>query len=177
MTTLILQPNDFGKNKQIFYSHREKIEQILQDFGITVEHVGSTAIPGTIGKGIIDIIVTCKDKPEQFAITQILSSKGYRQGELQKPYDGRLFFCSVEGKSQAGDAHIHLVILNSYNHLEVIQFRDYLVSNPAEVENYNQEKRRLAELTSNDRSQYVLLKGPFVKEILRKSQTSEKITT
>jgi GrpB-like predicted nucleotidyltransferase (UPF0157 family) len=169
MNTLILLPNDFKKSREIFLSHKEKVEALLQDYDTTIEHVGSTAIPGTIGKGIIDIVVTCQDKSVQFAIIETLTTGGYRQGELQKPYDGRLFFCSVEGKSQAGDVHLHLVIQNSTNHLEVTQFRDYLLGNPELVESYNEEKQRLAKLTDNDRSQYVVLKGPFIKKMLDKS--------
>lgn len=166
---LKLIPNDFSANKAIFTAHLEKLQNILKDFETSIEHVGSTSIPGTIGKGMIDIIIACEAELHQDQIKDLLIANGYRQGELNKERDGRLFFCSVEGRTQAGDVHLHLVIANSYNHLEVIQFRDYLLNNPEEVKRYNQEKLRLATQTNNDRSQYVRLKEPFIKEVLSKS--------
>jgi GrpB-like predicted nucleotidyltransferase (UPF0157 family) len=165
---LVLISNDFLANKAVFSLHQEKLQEILKDFVVSIEHVGSTSIPNTIGKGMIDIIIACETETHQYQIKDLIIANGYRQGELNKERDGRLFFCSAEGRTQAGDIHLHLVIANSYNHLEVIEFRDYLLGNPDAVEQYNNEKLRLAQATNNDRSQYVKLKEPFIKEILNK---------
>lgn len=164
---LVLIPNDFAANTSIFLRHELKLREALQEFEVTIEHVGSTSIPGTIGKGMIDIIITCLDEIAQIEIKNRLVVSGYRQGELNKKPDGRLFFCSVEGPTKAGDIHVHLVLKDSYNYREVIQFRDYFLTNPDKVELYNQEKLRLAKLTDNDRSQYVVLKENFIHEVLK----------
>jgi GrpB-like predicted nucleotidyltransferase (UPF0157 family) len=164
---LKLIANNFPENKKLFLKEKQKLEELLSDFDIQVEHIGSTSIPGTIGKGILDILLICSSPTDQEMIKDVLNQSGYTQGELNKIPDGRFFFCNTMGKTEAGDLHLHLVIKDS-NNLESIAFRDHLLKNPEEVENYNQEKQRLAQATNNDRHDYAVNKESFIKKIMRK---------
>ncbi len=58
-----IKNQDFDENKKIF--EREKNE-LLKNLGsnVSIEHVGSTAIPNMVGKNIIDILVGAKDEKE-----------------------------------------------------------------------------------------------------------------
>jgi GrpB-like predicted nucleotidyltransferase (UPF0157 family) len=163
---LNLTSNNYEESKKLFEDEKEKLQQILNNYKVTVEHIGSTAIKDTIGKGIIDITIACNDNDEQEKIKDILSNSHYRQGELNKKPDGRLFFCNTKGQTHAGDIHIHLVIKDSDNYHEVINFRDYLHNHPEEVKWYNDKKQHVANITSNSRKEYVIEKGKFVRELL-----------
>lgn len=158
---LKLIPNNFEENKKIFEREKDKLITLLSDFNIKVEHIGSTAIPNTIGKGIIDIIVICESESDQEKIKNVLIEGQYRQGELNKIPDGRLFFCNTNVQTQAGDIHLHLVIQNS-NNLQSIYFRDFLLNNPDKVNEYNDEKIKVAKQANNDRHQYTLKKSGFI---------------
>ncbi len=165
---LKLIANDFNHSQALFDAQKLVLQQLLQGFDVLIEHFGSTAIPGTIGKGIIDILVSVNEE-DQLKIKDLLISSGYRRGELNKKPDGRLFFCNVMGQSQAGDIHLHLVIKNSENRLQVIRFRDYLLSHPKEIELYNQEKRRLAKTTGYNRHEYTSQKAGFIRKLIGKA--------
>lgn len=164
---LKLIPNDVEGNRKIFQAEKAKLEKVLADFDIRIEHVGSTAVPGTVGKGIIDMLLICKSEEDQLKIKEVLIAAGYRQGELNKVPDGRLFFCNTAAQTHAGDVHLHLVIKGS-NNLESLAFRNYLLDHPEEVEKYNQEKIRLAKESNNTRNVYGKQKAPFIQAMMKK---------
>ncbi|MDH5533059.1 MAG: GrpB family protein [Candidatus Pacebacteria bacterium] len=170
---LNLIPNNYKESKKLFENEKERLQKILHNFEIIIEHIGSTSIKGSIGKGIIDIIVACDNKEDQEKIKYLLSKNGYRQGELNKKPDGRLFFCNVEGQTKAGDIHLHLVIKDSDNYHEVINFRNYLHNHPDEVEWYNDKKKHVANITNNSRKEYVVQKGEFVRELINRAKKNE----
>jgi len=164
---LKLIANDLKSSQSIFLQEKTRLENLLQNFAVQVEHIGSTSVPHTIGKGIIDILLLCANEKDQEQIRDVLAVSGYRQGELNKNPDGRLFFYNSDGQTQAGDIHLHLVLKDSSN-LQSISLRDYLLTHLDEVEHYNQEKIRLAQSTNNDRHEYVRQKETFIKYLMSK---------
>lgn len=166
MPDLFLIANDLNLSTKIYNDEKLRLLSFLKPFKVEIEHIGSTSLANSIGKGIIDIIVACNDAADQLAVKELLITHGYRQGELNKKPDGRLFFLTVPGQAQAGDIHLHLVLSNSDHHLQAIGFRNYLQKNSAELTKYNQEKIRLAKLTHFVRQEYTAQKAPFIQEIL-----------
>lgn len=164
---LKLIPNNLAISTTLFLSEKEKLEKVLSNFTIQVEHVGSTALPGTIGKGILDVLLICESVDEQGHIKDVLVANGYIQGELNKVPDGRLFFVNHPGKTEAGDLHLHLVVKGS-NNLQSLIFRDYLLDHPDELKKYNQEKQKLAQLTHNSRYDYAVNKATFIEDLMRR---------
>lgn len=164
---LILVKNDLAESQQIFQKEKSRLQQLLANYSISVEHIGSTAIPQTIGKGIIDILLICADETAQSEIRNILIDNGYIQGELNKVPDGRLFFSNTPHQTQAGDIHLHLVVKDS-NNLESLAFRDYLIQHPEEVAAYNQEKTKLAKAANNNRHEYAVHKADFIQSLMQK---------
>lgn len=166
---LHLIENDFEQSTHLFNTERKKLQSMLEDFDVIIEHFGSTAVPHTIGKGIIDILVACNTEEEQELIRNILIENNYRQGELHKERDGRLFFCNVEGQTKAGDIHLHLVVKNTENHYGVLRLKQYLLTNPEEVTLYNQEKIRLATVSQNQRDIYVSSKREYMEQLIKRA--------
>jgi GrpB-like predicted nucleotidyltransferase (UPF0157 family) len=160
--------NNYSESKKIFENEKLRLLKSLVGFGVQIEHIGSTAIPATIGKGIIDILVICNNEKDQLAIRFKLINIGYIQGELNKVPDGRLFFCNSKKQTQLGDIHLHLVIKNNINNQVSLKFRDYMLKHPKEVKAYNNEKKRIAEENGNSRHEYAVHKGDFIKKIMDK---------
>lgn len=169
---LILINNDYLCSSTLFKNEQQKLLDLLKNFDIIIEHFGSTAVPNTVGKGIIDVLIACNSNTDQELIKDILVTADYRQGELNKQPDGRLFFCNTSGQTHAGDTHLHLVIKNTPNHLDVIKLKNYLLQHPETVKSYNQEKLRLAQVTNNDRTQYVSQKTEFMKKLIAEVEES-----
>lgn len=171
---LKLIPNDFEKNKQVFLNAKSHLAKVLSDYAVQVEHIGSTAIPDTLGKGIIDILIIADSENDQTIIRDILTNNGYRQGELHKVPDGRLFFCNTPAQTQAGDIHLHVVVREDDHNLNSLLFRNYLLSHPETVEHYNAEKVRLAHITKNTRHEYTAEKGNFIEKIMSIIKSDEE---
>jgi GrpB-like predicted nucleotidyltransferase (UPF0157 family) len=54
--------------KTNFIQDKEKLSAILSDIVISIEHIGSTAIPGIKAKPVIDIMIGVKDIQHKFGL-------------------------------------------------------------------------------------------------------------
>jgi len=137
-------------------------EQIL-----SIEHVGSTAIPGLAAKPIIDILIAVPSvSTAQDVFVTSLKTLEYEFWS-DNPNKDVLFF--VKGMPPYGVArthHIHVVETLSAMRPR-LQFRDYLIANADERNAYAKLKRRLAAEHTVDREAYTSAKGAFVSRVLR----------
>ena len=131
--------------------------------GFTVEHVGSTAVPGLTGKPVIDVDVVAPGPAAVASGIAALVQAGYRhRGDLGIP--GREAFADTG--SELPYHHLYLVVRGSAPHRDHVDLRDYLRRRPDECARYAAEKVRLAEHLSGDRARYVAGKGWLVAEML-----------
>lgn len=158
---------NYQQYKRKFKQEKQKLLRLLDRLDCEIEHFGSTAVKGTIGKGIIDILIALPNKKSQDKALQILQKEGYRQGELSKKPDGRIFLCSNQEQSEPGDIHIHLVLKNSKNHLNPLIFRNFLIKHKSFVKKYNVLKKQLAEKMSFNRKQYTKSKKDFIDKVTK----------
>lgn len=140
---------------------------------LDIQHLGSTAIPGIKAKPIIDIQVAVDSllAIKQAAI-DALKPLGYEYW-ADNPDQERMFF--VKGMPPFGDKrthHVHIVEPASRHWQEKIQFRDYLLSHPEAVQEYEELKIKLADQYTYDREKYTEAKTQFVNEILEKAQAN-----
>jgi len=152
-------PKLFEKEKQRISSHIKK--------DVDIEHVGSTAVPGLGGKGIIDIAIeTSKERLD--SVSGMLKQLGYEFRPTGGTAD-RLFF-KIDLPLQEGmqTYHIHLTYPESKIRKDMIAFRDYLKSHPEEAEKYAEFKRKAANEANEDGIKYMKLKEPVINEILAK---------
>ena len=148
---------------------RDHLLEAIGDLALTVEHVGSTAVPGLPAKPILDIDVvlgSAEHVPEAIAR---LWEIGYKHlGDLG--IAGREAFTSP---SNAPVHHLYVVVQGGEPWLNHIQFRDYLREHAEAVEAYASLKRSLAKKFRNDREEYTEAKTEFVHETLRKARMTD----
>src|SRR5690348_9299056 len=74
---------DYDPNwPQLFESLRSAVWAVVADIAISIEHVGSTAVPGLTAKPVIDMDVIVPDREVSAAITR-LAGLGYEhQGDI-----------------------------------------------------------------------------------------------
>ncbi len=137
---------------------------------IDIQHVGSTAIPGASAKPIIDIQIAVNSLEEIKAIAiSALQKLGYEYWD-ENPDSERMFF--VKGMPPFGEKrthHVHIFEPSSKHWRGKIIFRDYLISNPDVLRDYEKLKIALAQQHTYDREQYTDAKAKFVKEVLKKA--------
>jgi GrpB-like predicted nucleotidyltransferase (UPF0157 family) len=160
---------------KLFGAEKERLQEILGK-EVGVEHIGSTAVPGLGGKGVIDISIAIP-KDRWTDTFQRLKKLGYEYKKKDKQRESqKLFFMANLPDEEFGTRiyHIHLTYPESAELKREIGFRDYLRAHPESVEEYADMKRLAAEKaqkfsTKNEmRDAYGKIKEEFIRKIIEK---------
>lgn len=132
----------------------------------SIEHIGSTAVPGLSGKGIIDIAIAVSQACLQQASAD-LQQAGY-EFRPQAGTSDRLFHRLDLPDPDDGlrRYHVHLTHPQSPDWTETRAFRDYLRETPGAVEAYAQAKQIAATQSDGDGQRYMDIKQPVIEQIL-----------
>jgi len=148
---------------ELFSAERALIDTALRKHGIaaTIEHIGSTSVPGLAAKPILDTLVGVEGEQGFAAAISALPEAGYSyRGEQGIP--GRHFFRRGLPRSY----HVHLVVRDGHLWRDYLAFRDRLRGHPEDAKVYAELKYELAERYPRDRESYIEAKSEFVKRIL-----------
>lgn len=153
--------------KNTFEKEKEKIlGKLGRNTALTIEHFGSTSMPGIKSKPYIDIIIQIpKDLLFNEGIIEKLSEVGYTYFKVPERDNIDAYMSFGKGYSLDGAKqqiyHIHMCPRENFMWSQ-IEFRDYLVSNPGRAKAYEELKINLAIKYRNDRGAYVLGKTNFI---------------
>lgn len=137
--------------------------------GLTIEHFGSTAVPGLDTKPIIDILLLPPPDYDWQALNAPLESLGYRLEH--RPADGhRLMFVK---RTQGRRSH-HLHVMDLGDAERHLLFRDWLRQHPDDARRYQQVKHRAAARHREDREAYTDDKDAIVQDILARAMTTSQ---
>lgn len=148
---------------------REQFEQIkayvssaFDGMPVSIEHVGSTSVPGLAAKPIIDVDVVVPTVGRVRAAIDRLESLGYRhRGDLGVV--GREAFLPPSGVPRQ---HLYVVVEGNQAHRDHIELRDHLRANPADAARYAELKLRLSTEVGDDMEAYVDGKHELIEELL-----------
>ena len=160
-----LKINPYNKKfKGRFQKEKKRISKIVKD--CEIHHIGSTAISGLGGKGIIDIMIGIKDWKESKEIIKKL--KGLDFTHIHRKEKGRIFLSKNKTLS-LNNVHLHVVKIGSKTYIEPLFFRDYLRKNKKEAERYYNLKLKWLKQSKGDQKKYNKLKEKYIGEILEKT--------
>jgi len=149
--------------KLSYEEERSKLANILEGYFVSIEHVGSTAIPGIMAKPIVDIAVGIIDTENFDLITSILEKHGYiylaNRGEITR----RIF---VKTSGDVRTHHIHIEEYGKQNWINHIKFRDKLIASNDLRKNYETLKVELSRKYATNRDKYTLEKAEFIQKVL-----------
>ena len=158
--TVKLSP-DHGDWPQRYRREVIRLGKLAGNARYTLEHIGSTAIPGLDAKPIIDMAMLIPSFKRLPLWIKRLEKAGYfYKGEYGLP--GRQFF--VRGNPVTH--HLHLVIPGSAHWARWLLFRDYLRANPIEAKRYDKAKLKLARKYPTNREAYTKAKTPVINCLL-----------
>lgn len=128
-------------------------ELILRTCGespfVSIEHMGSTAVPGLAAKPIIDILPGLRTLDDAPPLIAPLASIGYEYvPEYERPNafdegmpERRYFRKDIRGERAF---HMHMVVAGSDTWRTQLLFRDFLRVSPDDLREYERVKRRVA---------------------------------
>ena len=148
---------------QRFEMLRSRIAAVLNELAISIEHVGSTAVPGLAAKPIIDMDVLLRSSTDLPVAIRKLAELGYEhRGDLG--ISGREAF---RANAAVVQHHLYVCPPGSLEYERHIAFRNHLRVHPEDANAYAVLKRELASKFGSDREGYNQAKSDFVQRILQ----------
>jgi len=159
--TVKLVPHSY-KWRYLFQEEVINIRKVLDNRGLRIEHVGSTALRGIVAKPILDMFSPCEDLSIVADYVEPLAELGY---ELVT--DGSAYKLFIKGSEEARTHHLTFTSAKGAYWQETIQFRDHLLAHPDIAKAYEAEKIVLAEQYATSRRNYSSNKARFIQTVLR----------
>jgi GrpB-like predicted nucleotidyltransferase (UPF0157 family) len=140
----------------------QRLTQGLGTTARTVEHIGSTAVPGLPAKPVIDVLVTVDDVEDETSYAPAIVALGY---ELRVREPGHRMF-----RTSSRDAHIHVWAEGTREQRGYLLLRDWLRQSESDRDAYAELKRELAADDWPDVNYYAEAKGALIGQILERAR-------
>ena len=151
-----------------FAHHAGIIGRALGGIALSIEHVGSTSVPGLAAKAIIDIVVVVADSSNENAYLPALTAEGYVLRVREPEWHQHRMF-----RTPGLDVHIHVFSAGCVEVDRMLAFRDRLRSSADDRALYGSVKRTLAQKDWPDMNAYAQAKSEIVEEILARASTDD----
>lgn len=143
---------------QLFLSEAERLRNHLSVPITAIEHFGSTSVAGMAGKPIVDLLMGVDDMQQAHKVAGEVAGLGYENlGEVLWP--GRVYL------RRRGPPNFNVVVVahqgDLWKYFTIL--RDYLRSQPDEVEAYSNAKWEAINSGASMFLEYSHEKGPFLK--------------
>lgn len=138
----------------------------------TVEHVGSTSVPGCAGKGIVDLMIPVADG-ELDAVKEVVDRLGFQRQANRDPFpeDRPMRVGAVIQDGETFLLHVHVIPAASPEVQEMRRFRDRLRADAELVASYVAKKRQIIASGVTDSLEYCYAKSEFVRVTLAVNET------
>jgi len=136
---------------------RARAARAVGEVAVSIEHVGSTAVPGLAAKPVIDLVVVVRPGEVGAAIERLAAIGYVHQGD--RGVEGREAFGVPTGERRH---HLYVCPEDSGELRAQLAFRDRLRSEPELASAYADLKQELAIRFRDDREAYTEAKTEFV---------------
>ncbi|OIO53523.1 hypothetical protein AUJ46_04980 [Candidatus Peregrinibacteria bacterium CG1_02_54_53] len=154
----------------LFQDEKDRLVEKLKDFDITIEHIGSTAIPFVPAKPIIDIALAIDQEIEFSTLRNVLNDLGYEERGPQGVDDRILWILGTENDRKF---YLHLTHKGSKTWNDCLAFRAALRSTTSLREEYAKLKKELAVKYPENRKSYTKGKHEFIERVVHQYQSSQ----
>lgn len=145
---------------EMYEREQTRIRELLGHAVVSIEHVGSTSVPGLAAKPVIDINLVVPDSADETTYVPQLVSAGYRL-IVREPnwHEHRLF------KGPDTNINLHVFSPGSPEVVRMRVFRDWLRTHPADLHLYARTKQSLADSQLDDIRAYTHAKDGVIDDI------------
>lgn len=148
-----------------FSQWQQRIVDALGSVACSVEHVGSTSVPGLVAKPIVDIQVSVRDLEDEDAYVTALAQIGL---QLRTRDEYHRYFRPFPDRPR--DVHVHVCGVDSQWAQDHLLFRDYLRTHPDACAAYLAAKRAAVADWADDSYGYTDAKSAVVNRILARAR-------
>jgi GrpB-like predicted nucleotidyltransferase (UPF0157 family) len=155
--------------REWFEQVRDHVLPAFDGMPVSIEHVGSTSVPGLAAKPIVDVDVVVPTEGRVKPAIDRLETVGYlHRGDLG--VDGREAFVSAPDLPRH---HLYLVVEGSKAHLDHVLLRDHLRQHPDDARRYGDLKKTAAAEVDDDMELYLARKHDLVEELLARAREGQ----
>src|SRR5512143_3826897 len=151
----------------LFAREADRIQRLLGDRVVRLEHVGSTSVPDLPAKSIIDVVLEVPDSSEEPAYVPDLEAGGY----VLRIREPRWFEHRMLGGPDT-NINLHVFSAGCSETDRMALFRDWLRSNEGDRRWYARVKRQLAAMDWKYVQQYADAKTDVIREIMTRAEAS-----
>lgn len=155
-----------------FERNRAVIAEALRERVLSIEHTGSTSVPGLPAKPIVDILLLVADSADEESYLPALERAGYRLRVREPEWLEHRCLIRRVADGDAADVNLH-VYAQQYAAAEidrVLTFRNWLRTHEDDRDHYAAVKRELATREWRYVQDYADAKTEVIEEILAKAQ-------
>ena len=126
-----------------FHELRDFLENIFGSNAVSIEHVGSTSIPGMLAKPIIDVVVVVSDLESVKHHYEYFETNGFEcKGDFTGQNEEYFTNTTPEGIRKS---NVHVMQENNPHITEALNFRDYMRAELQPMSEYRDIKVKLKE--------------------------------
>ena len=149
----------------LFRRVRHELLSVFVPTAVSIEHIGSTSVPGLSAKPVIDVLLGANSLSEIESNIGSLDRLGYTYvSKYEHELPLRRYF--VKAADTSLRIHLHAVELESRFWQDHLMFRDLLRSDADLRSTYQSLKLRLAHEHAHDKAAYSTAKGAFIQAVL-----------
>lgn len=149
---------------ETFEQIRAVVWPVVQHASMSMEHIGSTSVPGLSAKPVIDACIVVASRRDLPFVVKALAKIGYEhRGDLGVPDREAFKQPATLPKHHLYASHRHSLSLKNH-----IGLRNYLRAHSDAALEYGELKERLAKQFPDDMDSYIAGKTEFIVSILRK---------
>lgn len=141
-----------------------RIQSVLGDRIVLLEHVGSTSVPGLAAKPIIDILLVVADSADEPSYVPAMEGAGYVLRNREPEWHQHRLF-----KGPDTNINLHVFSAGSGEIARMLRFRDHLRANASDRTLYEATKRELAARTWGYVQHYADAKTQVVEAIVARA--------
>ena len=149
-----------------FRREEARIRSSLGEAALSVEHIGSTSVPGLAAKPIVDILLVVEDSGDEPSYLPALEAAGYVLRVREPDFDEHRMFRTPEK-----DVHLHVFSAGSPEIERYLLLRDHLRENEEDQELYARIKRELASRDWPSMQHYAEAKTGVIEGIIARAAT------
>jgi GrpB-like predicted nucleotidyltransferase (UPF0157 family) len=132
-----------------------------------VEHIGSTAVPGCAGKGIVDLAAFYP--PDALSDTRaVIDALGFQPQKTGHtfPEERPMRVGAIAHDGATYRLHVHVVAADSDEAASLRRFRDVLCADSALRDAYQTKKRIILQSGASNPADYTFAKGEFINAVI-----------
>jgi GrpB-like predicted nucleotidyltransferase (UPF0157 family) len=139
-----------------------RVKQALGAEALSVEHIGSTSVPGLAAKPIIDMLLTVRSVDDEAEYVEALEQVGFVL-RVREPAH-RMF------RTPERDVHLHVYSAEDQAVADYLDLRDWLRESASDRALYEATKRDLAAREWSDMNDYADAKSDVIRAVLGRAR-------